>query len=265
MSRVVIRIGAVAVAASVLSNCGLRMFEQREPWRTEAEIACLNHGLVTPSEHLKLGSEIDGNGACGMTRPFKVSAFADGFVAVKPHATLACPIIPQLQVWITESIQPAAMRWFGRPVVEIRQMSSYSCRNQNGASTGKISEHAFGNALDIGAFKLADDHVISVRDHWTRGTPEEKGFLREISGAACKRFTTVLAPGSNIYHYDHIHLDLAQRKSRDICNPSMLPTGPSPSDLIVRKSFDGPAPGFGNSDKMPTSSIRAGMPRPPSR
>jgi hypothetical protein len=236
------------------------MFEQREPWRTEAELACINDGLVTPTEQVKLVSEIDGDGACGMTRPFKVSAFADGFVAVKPQATLACPIIPQLQVWIAESIQPAAMRWFGQPVVEVRQMSSYSCRNMNGGATGKISEHAFGNALDIGSFKLADDRVVSVRDHWTRGTPEEKGFLREISGAACKRFTTVLAPGSNIYHYDHIHVDLARRKSRDICNPGVLPTGPSPADLIARKSPDQPGPGFRTPDMTPVGAIRPGVP-----
>jgi hypothetical protein len=266
MSRIILRIGAAVVAASVLSSCGLRMFEQREPWRTEAEATCLKDGLVTPTEHLKLVSEIEGDGACGMTRPFKVSALADDFVTVKPQATLACPIIPQLQVWIAESIQPAAMRWFGQPVVEVRQMSSYSCRNMNGAATGKISEHAFGNALDIGSFKLADDHVVSVRDHWTRGTPEEKGFLREISGAACKRFTTVLAPGSNIYHYDHIHVDLARRKSRDICNPGVLPTGPSPSDLIARKDPAGPAPGFSTPDMAPTGSIRLGaVPLPPSR
>ncbi|NJO54771.1 MAG: extensin family protein, partial [Bacteroidales bacterium] len=225
MSRVIPRIAAAVAVASVVAGCGLRWFEQREPWRNEAELACIKEGLVTPGEHVRPASEIDGAGACGMTRPFKVSALADGFVAVKPQATLACPIIPQLQSWVAESIQPAAMRWFGQPVVEMRQMSSYSCRGQNGQAGAKISEHAFGNALDIGSFKLADERVVSVRDHWSRGTPEEKGFLREVAGAACKRFTTVLGPGSNVFHYDHIHVDLARRKSRDICKPGVLPTG----------------------------------------
>ncbi|ALK08185.1 extensin family protein [Blastochloris viridis] len=251
--------------ASVVSSCGLSMFEQREPWRTEAEIACVAEGAVTPSEQVRLVSEINGSGTCGMTKPFKISALADGFVALKPQATLACPIVPQLQAWIAESIQPAAMRWFGQPVVEVRQMSAYSCRNQNGQAHTRISEHAFGNALDIGSFKLADDRVVSVRDHWSRGTPEDKGFLREIAGAACKRFTTVLGPGSNVFHYDHIHVDLARRKSRDICNPGVLPTGPSPADLIVRKSPDGPVPAGAAADMMPTGSIRAAAPLPPRR
>ncbi|NJL07659.1 MAG: extensin family protein [Methylacidiphilales bacterium] len=269
MSRVIPRIAAAVAVASVVAGCGLRMFEQRDPWRTDAEIACISERQVTPSDHIRPVSEIDGAGACGMTRPFKVSAFADGFIAVKPQATLACPIIPQLQAWVSESIQPAAMRWFGQPVVEIRQMSSYSCRGQNGQAGAKISEHAFGNALDIGSFRLADERVISVRDHWTRGTPEEKGFLREVAGAACRRFTTVLGPGSNIFHYDHIHVDLAQRKSRDICKPGVLPTGPSPADLIVRKGPDlnksqeparsavpGGITAAGRPDAMPTGAIR---------
>ena len=112
-----------------------------------------------------------------------------------------------------ESIQPAAMRWFNQPVVEIRQISAYSCRGMNGNPNARISEHAFGNALDISAFTLADGRRISVKDGW-RGPPEEQGFLRDVQGAACQMFNTVLAPGSNVYHYDHIHVDLMRRSSR---------------------------------------------------
>src|ERR671920_635765 len=65
--------------------------------------------------------------------------------AVSPPATLACPIVTSLDKWVADGIQPAAMRWFGQPVVEIKQISSYSCRGMVGGSG--ISEHAFGNAL----------------------------------------------------------------------------------------------------------------------
>jgi hypothetical protein len=145
-----------------------------------------------------------------------------GPVAFKPAATLACPLVSSLDRWIMESIQPAAMRWFNQPVVEIRQISAYSCRGMNGNSNARISEHAFGNALDISAFTLADGRRISVKDGW-RGLPEEQGFLRDVQGAACQLFNTVLAPGSNIYHYDHIHVDLMRRSSgRAICNPAAV-------------------------------------------
>ncbi|HAP48557.1 MAG TPA: extensin, partial [Afipia sp.] len=119
-------------------------------------------------------------------------------------------------------VQPAAQRWFGSPVAEIKQISAYSCRGMNGNSRAHISEHAFGNALDIAAFTLADGRRISVKDGW-KGLPEEQGFLRDVQAAACQQFNTVLAPGSNVYHYDHIHVDLMRRASgRIICQPAAV-------------------------------------------
>ena len=144
-------------------------------------------------------------------------------VEVSPPATLACPIVAALDQWITTSVQPAAMRWFRQPVVEIRQISAYSCRGMNGDPNAHISEHAFGNALDIAEFDLADGHVIKVQYGW-HGTPEEQGFLHDVQSAACDQFSTVLAPGANVYHYNHIHVDLMQRASgRRICEPSAIP------------------------------------------
>lgn len=145
-----------------------------------------------------------------------------GSVAVKPAATLACPIVSALDRWLADSVQPAAQRWFGSPVAEIKQISAYSCRGMNGNSRAHISEHAFGNALDIASFTLADGRRISVKDGW-KGLPEEQGFLRDVQGAACQQFNTVLAPGSNVYHYDHIHVDLMRRASgRIICQPAAV-------------------------------------------
>jgi hypothetical protein len=147
---------------------------------------------------------------------------AVGPVAVKPTATLACPIVSALDRWFADSVQPAAQRWFNSRVVEIRQISAYSCRGMNGNPNAHISEHAFGNALDIAAFTLADGRRITVKDGW-HGLPEEQGFLRDVQAAACEQFTTVLAPGSNVYHYDHIHVDLMRRASRrQICEPSAV-------------------------------------------
>ena len=147
---------------------------------------------------------------------------AVGPVAVKPVATLACPIVSVLDRWLADSVQPAAQRWFGARVVEIKQISAYSCRGMNGNPHAHISEHAFGNALDIAGFTLADGRHISVKDGW-KGLPEEQGFLRDVQAAACQQFTTVLAPGSNVYHYDHIHVDLMRRASRRlICEPSAM-------------------------------------------
>jgi len=125
-----------------------------------------------------------------------------------------------LDRFVSEKVQPAALRWFGQRVVEIKQISAYSCRGMNGDPDADISEHAFGNALDMAAFTFADGRKITVKDGW-HGAPAEQGFLRDIHSAACEMFTTVLAPGSNAYHYDHIHVDLKQRKSI-ICEPDAM-------------------------------------------
>ena len=141
---------------------------------------------------------------------------------MKPAATLACPIVSALDRWLSDSVQPAAMRWFGVRVVEVKQISAYSCRGMNGNSNAHISEHAFGNALDIAAFVLADGRRVTVKDGW-KGMPEEQGFLRDVQGAACQQFNTVLAPGSNSHHEDHIHVDLMRRASgRVICQPAAV-------------------------------------------
>jgi hypothetical protein len=159
-----------------------------------------------------------------------VNAF--GPVAVTPTATLACPIVSALDRWLADSVQPSATRWFGARVVEIKQISAYSCRGMNGNSRAHISEHAFGNALDIAAFTLADGRRITVKDGW-KGMPEEQGFLRDVQGAACQQFNTVLAPGSNVYHYDHIHVDLMRRASRRIiCQPAAV----SGEEIASRRS-----------------------------
>ena len=175
-----------------------------------------------------------------------VSAF--GQVSMKPAATLACPIVSALDRWLTDSVQPAAMRWFGARVVEIKQISAYSCRGMNGNPHAHISEHAFGNALDIAAFTLADGRRITVKGGW-RGIPEEQGFLRDVQAAACEQFNTVLAPGSNSHHEDHIHVDLMRRASRrTICQPAAV----SGDQVAARAGQRNP---YASRDPYPTGSL----------
>ena len=114
------------------------------------------------------------------------------------------------------------MRWFGARVVEIKQISAYSCRGMNGNPNAHISEHAFGNALDIAAFTLADGRRISVETAG-RACRKSRAFCATCRPRPASEFTTVLAPGSNVYHYNHIHVDLMRRASRPIiCEPAAM-------------------------------------------
>ena len=93
------------------------------------------------------------------------------------------------------------------PLVSIDQASAYVCRPRHG--TEKLSEHAFGNALDIATFELADGRRIGVR---AEATGAEATFLGQVRKAACGPFTTVLGPGSDADHALHFHIDLAMRR-----------------------------------------------------
>jgi hypothetical protein len=234
-----------------LGDCSSRIsFEEREPWRREAEAACLQSGAVKEGPSVALVKAVDGPGVCGIDHPLRVAALGEPALtsyaeeaapartsfgapgrtavtvqpaAVTPAATLACPMVSALDRFVSETVQPAAAHWFSQSVVTIRQISAYSCRGMNDDPNARISEHAFGNALDIAAFVLADGHTITVKNGW-RGTPAEQGFLHDVEEGACTMFATVLAPGSNAYHEDHMHLDLMRRSTgRLICQPHALP------------------------------------------
>ena len=64
----------VLVALTAVAGCSHYMLAEREPWRAEAELSCLNSGAVKESAARVRISPIDGPGACGITYPLRVSA-----------------------------------------------------------------------------------------------------------------------------------------------------------------------------------------------
>src|SRR6516225_12273750 len=62
-----------------LAGCGRGFFQaEREPWRAEAEIACLKSGAVKESLDVVRVEPISGPGACGADFPLRVAAFGEG-------------------------------------------------------------------------------------------------------------------------------------------------------------------------------------------
>jgi len=98
-----------------------------------------------------------------------------------------------------------AMRWFGARVVEIKQISAIPARGMNAIRARHISEHASAMRWTSRLLRWPDGRRITVKDAG-RECRRSRAFLRDIQGAACQQFNTVLAPGSNVYHYDHIHV-----------------------------------------------------------
>jgi hypothetical protein len=245
MARRVAYLAVVVGVAVTLTGCAFSFFgyERRAAWHDQEERACLVRREVRTTPWLQPARAIREQGVCGIYKPLKVSAMADGHVSVGPSATLNSPMTAAVEAWLDDAVQPAAMEWFGAPVVEIRQISSYSCRPRNNEAGEKLSEHAYGNALDVAAFKLADGRTITVKTDWN-GDPYAQGFLREAIAAACTRFKTVLGPGVK-YHGDHFHLDLAHHNEAGTsryCRPTFdmasLPRGPY-SGMVASRSGGG--------------------------
>jgi hypothetical protein len=151
-------------------------------------------------------------GGCGISAPVRLSA-ASG-VALDPPATVACATGHALAEWLKDG--PAAgFAARGQRLEAVTVVDAYSCRNRNRAARGKRSEHAFGRAVDIGAFRLADGAVLTVLDGWT--SPRWSALLRQVHDAGCGPFGTVLGPDANPLHADHLHLDVAKRRSGPYC------------------------------------------------
>lgn len=117
---------------------------------------------------------------------------------------VACPLANTFAGWARFGVDRAARQILGSPLARIETMGSYSCRNV--AGSGRRSAHARAEAIDVGAFVLADGRRISVKEGWN-ASRDEREFLRVIHSSACKRFGTVLGPDYNQAHQDHFHLE----------------------------------------------------------
>lgn len=144
---------------------------------------------------------------CDAPHPIALTGLGNG-IAVEPEALVNCATAEAVSRFSADTISRIAKEELGASLKSIQQASGYVCRPRNG--TVKLSEHAFGNALDIASFTLSDGTEIAVTA--TRN-PKQSEFLSKIRTAACGPFKTVLGPGSDADHATHFHLDLAPRRN----------------------------------------------------
>jgi hypothetical protein len=137
----------------------------------------------------------------------RISSFEDGQIKLTGDAVLNCPMAMTLSSWLHDAVQPAAMEAFEARVIAVRVAGSYVCRTRDNIAGAKMSEHAFGNAIDLDGFQIGG-RWIKVGD--AADTTGQK-FIDAIRKKACGPFTTVLGPGSDSYHATHLHLDLQTR------------------------------------------------------
>lgn len=152
---------------------------------------------------------IRGPGACGgedLVRLEAVVLSGGRQVSVKPAAILRCEMAAAVTDWVRSDLAKLAGE-LGSPISELDNFDSFECRGRNRVNGAKLSEHGRANALDVRGLRLADGRFIALTD---RNEPRE---VREVVlHSVCARFDTVLGPGSDWYHEDHVHLDLAARR-----------------------------------------------------
>ncbi len=153
---------------------------------------------------------IDEGDGCGIEHPIDVAEVLPGLSL--GGATMRCETALTMAHWLKDTVQPALnIAKPGRRITSIVPGSTYACRLRNSAATGKISEHARGNAFDVAAFKFDNGEKMEMKprddDHTLEGA-----FQKTATAGACLHFMTVLAPGSDAAHETHLHLDIMDRK-----------------------------------------------------
>jgi hypothetical protein len=224
MSYRVLRFGCASLACALLlwgCSSGPDFVAQDEPWRKQEELACLASGAVRETAFLHSSRTALGGPSsyCGAEKPFQMAAADGDRVRLNPPALVVCSMVPQINDWVANVVEPAARMHLRGTVGELRVAASYSCRAMNNQSGAKLSEHGHANAIDISGFVLADGRTITVKAGWN-GSTQEQAFLRDVRANSCRDFTTVLGPGADAYHGDHFHLDLARHGkdgSKRIC------------------------------------------------
>jgi len=153
-----------------------------------------------------------GEGACLRGDRLRPRGGSIEDVAINPAASAqaTCPVHAGMAMWLHHGVQPAAQAILGSRVARIEHLGTANCRRIGGGDSGRWSEHATGNAIDVGAFILADGRRVSLLGDW-RGDGPNAAFLRAVRDSACEVFGTVLSPDYNADHADHFHLDQMAR------------------------------------------------------
>ena len=185
------------------------------PWLVDWRLAEIKHHpdlcrRTLKAPHIEPQPSLSGLSAIGcasMCGDLSVRLSTAGGVKAG-YDKVTCEAAVALAIWLEHDVQPVAQEMFGQRVASIQSFGSYSCRNIIGNSKWKSwrSEHATANAVDIGAFQLADGRRISVAQHW-KGDGVEARFLRAVHGRACRYFRVAIGPDYNEAHRDHFHFD----------------------------------------------------------
>lgn len=147
----------------------------------------------------------DQNRACGIRNPVRLFAVAG--VRVTGDAVMNCKTAKTLDGWVARTASRAVSRRMDTELASLQVVASYACRTRNSQRGAKLSEHAKGNAVDIGGFRTSDGQRVTLLKDWDKG--DAGRALRDMHRGACGPFGVVLGPEANRFHRDHFHFDVS--------------------------------------------------------
>lgn len=216
--------------------------------------------------------DIKGAGGCGGEDLVRLEAVVlpdKRRVSVKPAAILRCAMATAIADWIRTDMAPLAAS-LDTTISDLDNFDSFECRGRNRVVGARLSEHGRANALDVRALKLANGQSISLTDRTVSRETRET-----VLHSVCARFSTVLGPGSDWYHEDHVHLDLMERRGNyKICQwnvwdplPQTAPLLPAgrPEEAPPREVAAKPDSAKPDAAKSETAKPAAAEARPPTK
>ena len=131
---------------------------------------------------------------------------------IAANPVVACRFAESFGGWLGTLVAPVMLGETKSELAAVHTGPGFECRNRNRLSSGKLSAHAQGLAIDIASFEMADATRIPVKPD---GNDKHTKLINAVRQAACGWFTTILGPGSDASHADHLHVDLQLHGSSD--------------------------------------------------
>lgn len=153
--------------------------------------------------------DLDG---CAIDAPVRLAAVTvdKRRIALNAKPLFSCAFALQFSDYVKNLMAPLGAGTMNASLVAIDTGSGYECRGRNHDSQAKLSAHAKGLALDVGAFVFSDGRKVGID---VQPDPQSTAYVKALRTAACGWFTTVLGPGSDPYHASHLHFDIEKHGS----------------------------------------------------